>query len=284
MSTERVYIAQLRKWFVIDTADIEKLIDAVTACDNLNVSGFCRVDPSGTNRIKPFQEEWNGTWEEWKRRRIDSEKAKEIAKKLEDVHTEKLFGAHEEVLGEVHSDTDPEDRDERLTRKVNAIKYHPDIYFDSTVYYMFLDVLLLNLDDALKHIASTHFIMRAGIPEDIARRVRAFAEAANGAQAGADQPTATNNNSAISQPPSEPFAVTRRYAESPKKTREKNSVALQYIAYWKDLGESEEDIAKKLKEATSDTVIACLMADEKENLSSILPESMAKRGRRLRGK
>ena len=158
MSTEQVCIGKLRRYFVLDTSDIERMIDAVGAFDRLGFSDFPRVDPSdlesksnGRWPSKPRKKrdwEWVGTEEDGKTCCIDSEEAKEIAELFEWRSNESgkkgktpatlvrnLSLEYERVLGENHS----------------------SVSEDPTIYSMFLDVLSVNRDDAFRYIASKPF-------------------------------------------------------------------------------------------------------------------------------
>ena len=265
----KVCIAEFRTWFWIDTSDIESLIDAVGAHDWLIVSSYCRVHPNY------IEEEWNERRHDsekakWKERRIDSKNAKMIAKELEDWGTEDLYLRHEGALGEVHDDYDPDVQSERLTRAVNADRNYPDYDFATLIYYKFLDILFVDLDDALEYAASKSFAMRPGIPKDIARRLRALSELGNVALAEADQPPAVDNNSAVPQPPSSLLIVKKHIAkvvdesDCGRKTREENSEVLAWITYWRAISQknkedTEKEIAENLKQAgASNAVIGYL--------------------------
>jgi len=189
MSTEQVYIAKLGKLFLLKTADIETLIDAVPAFDTLGVSDFCRIDPPNSSskerKPKPLVE---CTEEEWKGSCIYPEIARMIAERFTESprhHINTLYWEHEDALGKKHDDYDFDDRYKRIQREIS----HPDYDLLETVYNKFLDVLSVERAAAERHIASKPFMFQPDISEYDACRIQALAdEAANGVQTEADHP------------------------------------------------------------------------------------------------
>jgi len=295
MSTEQICIAQLRTWVVLNTSDIESLLDAVPARDKLNVSEFYRFDPVDPSRTKGKQgvtpsseeqdkkpklgKEWNektdGKWEE---RPINSQEAKTIlAGLVQKYYARDLFVEHEELLGKEHFYSDRDSHYRRITGEIAALRNDDPHLFETVVYDKFLDVLLLDCDAVIKHIASKRLCLKPGIPDDVAYRIRAL--------------WATNEvRTDTAQPPSVPLVVKNRVASVAdktlcgRKTREENSTALPWIASRRAMQRSEKEIANALKDAgAGNAVIGYLLAPDGEDLSAVDNLAAGKRGRRARG-
>jgi len=279
MSLEQVLIAELGKWFWLDTADIASLIDAVPAHDGFNLSSFCRVDPPSTQnerhsrwhvktpserKLKPFEVEWSGTEKEWKERRIDSKQAKLIAEELAERNKEYLFCWHDaEASGkDIPYISNPEAMYEYYGHEIQVLEAN-DFIISLMVYAKFLDLLSVNCDDAFRHIASHPYRKKADIPEAHDRRFEQIAaEAANGeAQAEADQPPS------ILPASLPPFSVKNRVSTvgtgntQVRKTCEENPEAVAHVkARLEQEGARPEEIAVELRARGSGvTVIGCIM-------------------------
>lgn len=178
MSAEQVCVALLRKWIHLDIPDIERLIDAVPAYDIRGISICCHVKPSDTDiERKAFTVEWSGTAEEWKKRRICSQDAKLLADGIKhySAFVASLFNEHDAILGKPLPSSDPalnEQLREEQIREIDLTSYD----LPSMVYEKFLGVLHLNFDEAVKHIASNPFRLKADAPESIALRFRGVAQ------------------------------------------------------------------------------------------------------------
>lgn len=136
MHTGQVYIASLKEWFRLKTADIEILIDTVPAY----------------------------TENEFEQRRIDSKEAEKIAKdiaKSKD-HVVIFLNNRDNALEIESPGDDPEDNYKIRVREIEAIDRDYDVFL--WVYEKFLDVLILNKDEAIRFITSRPHILKSGAP------------------------------------------------------------------------------------------------------------------------
>jgi len=136
MNTEQVYIAHLKECFKLKTADIESLIDTVPAY----------------------------TEKEWEQGRIDSKEAEKIAKAIAKSKDRIVIflNKRDAALEKENPGADEQDNYRIRMREIEAIDRDYDLFL--WVYEKFLDVLILNKDDAVSFITSRPHILKPGVP------------------------------------------------------------------------------------------------------------------------
>ena len=128
------YIAELINKYRLKIDEVERLIEAVSAYDPEDVSGFCRVSveiaegmEEDGRELRPHEVVWKGTEKAWRERRIFLDTAKQIAAAVavDDNRIKHLLNTRDTILRQKLPGDDIEENHEIRMREIAAPGHSP---------------------------------------------------------------------------------------------------------------------------------------------------------------